>query len=99
VKNPRKGSTKRQDSRFAQPQAARRASARDGAREPPLSPPYFKRMPERKFRHFFCLLHRQRGREEPSQGVDKTAGQQDSRNRAVNARKTLYLIASAALMV
>ena len=74
VKNPRKGSTKRQDRRFAQPQAARRASARDGAREPPLSPPYFKRMPERKFRHFFCLLHRQRGREEPSPGVDKTAG-------------------------
>ena len=34
-------------------------------------------MPERKFRHFFCLLHRQRGREEPSQGVDKTAGQQE----------------------
>ncbi len=41
--NPRQGSTKRQERRFAWPAATRRASARDGASNIPPSPPSFQR--------------------------------------------------------
>ncbi len=69
VKNPRQGSTKRQDRRFAQPQAARRAGHRDVPGDPPLSPPSQKRKPELTFGLFLCLFPDERGSEEPSSGL------------------------------
>ncbi len=56
--NPRQGSTKRQDSRFALPPATHRASAMDGASDIPPSPPYLKKSSHANAGFFFacCTL-------------------------------------------